>query len=240
MTDLGSLAGATPGVNSSASGINTAGFVVGQSTLGDFATQHAFVWSPKSKAMTDLGTLPGGTTSSASAINTIGVIAGSSDNASGATHATLWAVSSKGVVSSFDLGTLPNGTTSNAFAINDFLAVVGSADNTTTGNTDAFVWLGKMFDLGTLGGSFAQAQSVNNLGAIVGFSNTTGDADVHAFIWTVKKGMVDLNTLIPANSGWDLQSASSINDSGKIVGSGIFIDPVNGPEMHSFILTPKS
>jgi len=34
--------------------------------------------------------------------------------------------------------------------------------------------------------------------------------------------MKDLNNIIPANSGWDLQSANSISDSDKIAGGGIF------------------
>jgi len=48
----------------------------------------------------------------------------------------------------------------------------------------------------------------------------------HAFIaalapGTMGYGGVDLNTLIPANSGWILTSATGINDAGQIVGYGI-------------------
>ncbi len=32
---------------------------------------------------------------------------------------------------------------------------------------------------------------------------------------------LDLNNLIPANSGWDLQSANAIATNGKIVGAGL-------------------
>jgi probable HAF family extracellular repeat protein len=163
--------------------------------------------------------------------NDLNIIAGTSDTASGGSHAALWAVSSKGTVSFLDLGTL-GGTSSQAEAINDLLEVVGSSDTAT--GTDAFLWIGKMFDLGNLGGSFAVANSINNLSVVVGSSNTAGDTDVHAFIWTAKKGLVDLNKLIPANSGWDLQVASSINDSGTIVGAGLF----NGAS-HAFILSPQ-
>jgi len=68
--------------------------------------------------------------------------------------------------------------------------------------------------------------------AIVGTSTDAGDVDSLAFIWTRSKGMVDLNTLIPANSGWVLVTANSINGEGRIVGTGT----INGAS-HAFLLT---
>ena len=47
------------------------------------------------------------------------------------------------------------------------------------------------------------------------------------------EGLVDLNTLIPADSGWVLEEATGINDSGWITGSGW----ING-ERHAFLLKP--
>jgi len=46
--------------------------------------------------------------------------------------------------------------------------------------------------------------------------------------------MNDLNNLIPAKSGWVLEQAYGINNSGLIVGTGT----LNGAE-HGFLLTPK-
>jgi probable HAF family extracellular repeat protein len=46
--------------------------------------------------------------------------------------------------------------------------------------------------------------------------------------------MKDLNTLIPANSGWFLQEARGINDAGQIVGSGW-----NNGQYRAFVLTPR-
>ncbi len=46
--------------------------------------------------------------------------------------------------------------------------------------------------------------------------------------------MIDLNDLIPSNSGWMLADAKAINDSGQIVGYGF---DING-EQHAFLLTP--
>jgi len=45
--------------------------------------------------------------------------------------------------------------------------------------------------------------------------------------------MTDLNTLIPANSGWYLQTASSVNDAREIVGWGLI-----GGNVHAFLATP--
>jgi probable HAF family extracellular repeat protein len=45
--------------------------------------------------------------------------------------------------------------------------------------------------------------------------------------------MEDLNSLIPANSGWLLKQASAINDAGQIAGYGT----IHG-ETHAFLLTP--
>jgi hypothetical protein len=47
------------------------------------------------------------------------------------------------------------------------------------------------------------------------------------------KVMTDLNTLIPADSGWYLQSALSIDDAGEIVGYGT----ING-NAHAFLAIP--
>jgi probable HAF family extracellular repeat protein len=164
------------------------------------------------------------------------VVVGASDTATGGTHGALWFWAENGPTV-VDLGTL-GGPTSQALAINGYGLVVGSAD--TAIGTDAFLYeFGKMFDLGNLGGSFASANAINAGAVVVGTSNTTGDGDTHAFIWNWRRGLRDLNSLIPANSGWDLQTANSINDDGTIVGTGVFNDPMNGAESHAFVLTRR-
>ncbi len=45
--------------------------------------------------------------------------------------------------------------------------------------------------------------------------------------------MQDLNSLIPAGSGWALSVARDINDAGQIVGEGV----ING-QQRAFLLTP--
>jgi hypothetical protein len=44
--------------------------------------------------------------------------------------------------------------------------------------------------------------------------------------------MLDLNSLLPANSGWDLLQAYAINDSGQITGVGLY-----DGQMSAFLLT---
>ncbi len=231
MTDLGTLGGST----SRANGVDLEGVIVGSSTLtGDTAT-HAFYYKPGASSLTDLGSLAGpGGNSKADAINITGLVSGRSQTGeldsfgSPFTHAVIFDIFHNKTI---DLGSL-GGTTAEAYAINNFGVVTGTATISGDLISHAFVSVsGKLKDIGTLGGSAAQGTAINDFGVVVGFSNITGDTDVHAFIWTADRGMVDLNSLIPANSGWVLNSANGINAEGHIVGTGIH----NG-ESRAFIL----
>jgi probable HAF family extracellular repeat protein len=83
-------------------------------------------------------------------------------------------------------------------------------------------------DLGTLPG-LSVAYDINDRGQVVGVRNLG-----QAFITDIyTKKMVDLNTLIPPNSGWYLGSASAINSQGQIVGSGDYRN-----QAHAYLLTP--
>jgi probable HAF family extracellular repeat protein len=120
-----------------------------------------------------------------------------------------------------------------ATAMNNGAVIVGYTIFTGSTSAHAFQWNGTLKDLGTLGGPSSAAQGINSLGQIVG-SAFTASGGSHAFI--VDKGnMTDLNTLIPSNSGWVLTQATGINDSGRIVGNGLY----NGNQ-RAFLLTPVS
>src|SRR5262249_58040974 len=91
-------------------------------------------------------------------------------------------------------------------------------------------------DLGILpGGTNSSAQGINNLGQIVGYSYTTRLGDAHAFLWSDATGMLDLNDLLPSDSGWTLQGATAIDDHGDITGYGT--NPQGN--LSGFILVPE-
>ena len=124
----------------------------------------------------------------------------------------------KGAGQIADIGTL-GGSHSHAYAINDQRNVVGVADN-NAGNPHAFQFrldsqgqVVERTDLGELGGGNSYALDINEQDVVVGTS------DARAFIWEAGS-MTDLNELIPEDSGWRLDSARSINDSGWITGHG--------------------
>ena len=151
-------------------------------------------------------------------------------------HALLW---EDGRVT--DLGSL-GGTDglfggNHACAINNLGEVVGHSDLTGYTTFHAYIWTrqtGKMTDLGTLPGDFASlALSINDGGKVVGAS-FDANFNSRAVIWR-KGAIADLNTLVPASSGLQLQQAKSINASGQITGFG-----VNGAgEIHGFLATPR-
>lgn len=91
-------------------------------------------------------------------------------------------------------------------------------------------------DLGTLlpSHTFSSASAINNAGQIVGVSSRSWRMreDEHAFLYEGGR-MLDLNALIPSDSGWVLNVATDINAHGQIVGRGT----LNGRE-RGFMLTP--
>jgi probable HAF family extracellular repeat protein len=105
--------------------------------------------------------------------------------------------------------------------INDTGDVVG-ASAAPTGFLHAFVWSGgAMQDLGTLGGSSSSAYGINSSGKIVGYSYIPESENSHAFLW-MAGGLLDLNSLLPTDSGWELNAAYAINDNGQIAGMGTY------------------
>ena len=205
--DLGTLGGRS----SQANAINSAGVIVGVSSVAGSEQPHAFVW--KTGAMTDLGTLAGGQ-SEATAINDDGIIVGWSRVASGDQRAVRWKDGRKR-----NLGTL-GGRNSEARGINTFGVIVGWSE-TASGARHAFMWKdGVMTDIGTLGGATAQANGINRSGTIVGGS-MTASGERHAFRW--KDGVFkDLGAL-----GRQFSFAAAINTKGQIVGTlGPFPDAV--------------
>lgn len=207
ITSLGHLGGGF----SQATAINQAGTIVGRSYT-DLYEQHAFLY--RNGTMTGLGTLGGGS-SDAFDVNDSDVVVGESLLSSGETRGFVYA---NGTMT--DLGTL-GGTYSTAYAINNAGQIIGRSRTTDDAQLNGFIYSsGSMTDLGTLGGPSSTPYAINNRGQIVGQSEQA-DGAARAFLWQGGT-LTDLNTLLPADSGWVLDSAQFINDAGRIVGTGTY------------------
>jgi probable HAF family extracellular repeat protein len=202
----------------------------------DCFVDHAFRW--KEGVRTDLGALPGppGLSSAVTWISSNGLISGFSQNgeidpfvAFPVLHGVVWL---NGKIT--DLKTLKGGYESWANSVNRQGHAVGFASNGIfdanslqglVTQTRAFVWQnGVMKDLGTLGGTDAEALYINDQGQIVGQSYTVNSIPppnahctdspltLHAFFWEKGK-MVDLGTL-----GGSCAFAYSLNNRGQVVG----------------------
>jgi probable HAF family extracellular repeat protein len=135
----------------------------------------------------------------------------------GVDHATLW---QNGNIT--DLGGISNTQISQAASVNKSGLIVGFAAN-ASGIDMAVSWLnGTMTvlpDLQSTGHSLAYG--VNDAGIIVGRSDIylNGAWQDHAAVWQNGQ-LTDLNSLLPANSGWVLNYARAINNNNEVVGVG--------------------
>jgi probable HAF family extracellular repeat protein len=191
------------------SGINDEDEIVGIDS-----SYHAFLLS--NGVFEDLGTL-GGSESQAQHINNAGQIVGFADTASSGA-AFIW---QNGSMAALPL--LSGTNAGSAQCINASGQIVGTIWFSSGGAYHTCVWPAPNsapIDLGTLGGLTSYGTGINSAGVAVGRADTSTGAS-HAFIWDQTHGMRDLNTLIPANSGWVLDIAQAINDAGMIVAHGI-------------------
>ena len=216
---------------SEAEAVNAKGQAVG------ISNNQAFLWS--AGKLKRLAPPPGFTAADAGAVNDHGEAAGKANRlGSGVTrtHALLWNASGQAK----DLGVLPGYTDSIARGINNKGQVAGwvglSGGTGVRGLTfhyQAFLWQnGRMRGLGSIKRLHdSKASALNDKGQVVG--NAYYRTDEAALLW--QKGKVyELNTLVPAHSGWKLQNALVINSQGWIIGNGIH----NGIR-RGFLLTPK-
>ena len=254
--DIGTLGGAdtAPGASCTNQPEN---LVVGGSTTTTTVSPKTglpdadpFLWYKG--AMIDLGTL-GGTNGFAQCANHHHQVIGMSSlaanpaacdfpvfNSSGpGCHAFFW---DNGVMK--DLGTL-GGDNSEAIWLNEAGNVVGSADLAgPTGNQthDAVLWRhGKIHDLGTVPGDpCSRGRGLKSRGQVVGGSSDCHNF-LHAFVCDEGGPMLDLNTLIAPDSGFQLTNAFNINDRGEILAKAdpIGVVPIDDQDLgHLVLLIP--
>ncbi len=231
--------------------VNNKRQVVGVSgTLG--VAQNGFVWQKNAAGKGVLTALPKlaahgpvpnfPTTCAALAINDAGVIVGRSSGADLVNHAVLW--TKKGTKWSITNITPPGAIDSEAVSINAKGFITGfyiGKDNHTHGFVRGAFSPGKTsFKIIATPAGFATVMpaSINSKNQVVGQLETSGGTST-AFLWQLtgaRATVTKLNNLLPANSGWNLDQAMSINTKGQIVGLGRH----NTGEDFGFLLSPAT
>lgn len=240
---------AAPDGVSSTSGlaINESGQVAGIAPIS--GNQHAILWTngvPK-----DLGVLNGAIGSYPRAINDLGAVVGYSGGNLGS-YPFIWqngvmsqlgsaimdpfSINSVGDVVGWSSerpvlrdssGNMTHLSAANGYAydINDAKQVVGR--HASGGTVKGFLWQKGVLETLPLpvGSSIAFPNSINSSGVMVG-AGAFQDLD-RAVLWD-NSLVYDLNTLIPAGTGWVLTRAWDINDSGQIVGEGTYNGKTQG------------
>jgi probable HAF family extracellular repeat protein len=241
MNDLGTLGGTGIYDESEARGVNASGTVVGSSRLPS-GYLRAVRW--QGGTIQDLSTLVGGSTSNsqARAINDAGQIVGSSDSSDGHQHAALW---SGGVVTDLgSLGSCGGGVgCSIANAINAGGDAVGSAGVGGSTQHPVLFHAGTVVDLGLLAGyTQGVASGINATGQIVGYNSyQSGETPGVRHGVLYESGAIhDLNDFV-VGSGWQIDTATGIDDSGRIVGTGHRVGTMMGLDRRTraILLTPQ-
>ncbi len=239
VTDLGTFGGDY----ASALGINDLGQIVGYFALPS-GHHHAFLYTDG--VMTALGPFGEEAISVATAINDSGMITGfATDSYMVSARAFLYNNGIMTDISPFD------SRESYARDINNHGQVAGEY-LPYSGPFRCFVRSEHLIsDLGTLAGIDCVALAINDQGEVVGSSPAVVGTEIscdfetgmcyeypvyswHGFLYKNKR-MIDLNELIPSDSGWELEWAYDINNKGQIVGYGTFGDP---SVYRAFLLSP--
>lgn len=206
------------------SGINSAGKVAGT----QYINSEGYAYTSVNGVTTLLGAL-GGSHSYVGGMNEAGVVVGSAQLADGDYH--MFRHDGSGMV---DLGVLSDGRSASANDINDAGVVVGSdlaGEDSATHHRAVIYKDGVMQPLGTFApGVHSWAMAINNHGQVIGNGN---------FSFLVSDGTTyNLNSLLPANSGFRVDAVYDINDSGQITGTacavsggcfGMLLSPVPEP-----------
>ena len=228
--DLGTLGGSI----GYARDVNAKNEATGAASLPGDVESHAFLYADG--VIRDIGGFGG--SSAGYGINSNAEVTGAGHTNTGQTHAFLYRHRQMN-----DLGTL-GGMFSAGYAINDDGHVVGESSLScgmppcAKQIQHAFLYHeGVMRDLDTLNSWYSVALSINGSGQVAGWlTNNDAFEDFRAFVY--KDGAMQvLNDLLDGSgTGWILQAATSINDSGEIVGYGYLNGQIG--QTHAFLLSP--
>jgi uncharacterized membrane protein len=198
-------------------GISDSDEVAGESLIPGKRTTGPVSWTKNT--IRSLGGCCGG---SAKGVNKNGEAIGDMYDEAGRYHAFLW-TASRGIQ---PIG--PPDRYSSAIAVNDQGHVVVQAFS------EVFLYAGGSLIRLELSPRYpSQPRALNNCDVMVGSFGPFADAE-RAFVWDKSTGFRDLNTRIASDSGWKLESATSVNDHGEIVGWGSY----KGEDDTGFLLVP--
>jgi probable HAF family extracellular repeat protein len=236
VTDMGTFANSTDvyGNEGFSYGVDDDGDVVGYADkpndANNYTVYHAFLYSNAGSAKTDIGTL--NTSDSYYAygysiaygvktVNSLKTVVGIA-NTNGWGFDPFIYDATNGIRALNKDATYSSGEWY-ATAINENGLIVGHVIDSATSNRVPFYWADATANPAqiTLPSiiSSAEIYSVNSSGQMVGVMWGSSGVDF-AFVYDSSNGVVPLNRLVNPNSGWFLEAAIRINDSGQIAGYG--------------------
>jgi probable HAF family extracellular repeat protein len=213
-----------------AAAVNDSGVVVGQGWLNS-SSFHAFVYA--NGQMVDIGP-PGSYQASAIAINNNGQILGNAFFTSGGGGTFIYANGK------FTYLPQPTGASASGYSINSLGEVAGDIYTSSGGHAAVFTH-GTWVDLGGVTGAGMRATGINTAGQVIATAVYPVQSyhpfrpGKHVAYIIGASGPVNLNTLIPANSGYTLTDAIAINDNGQILCNA----STPASSKHAVLLRPK-
>ena len=214
-------------------GINDAGDLVGAAFDSAPAFRHSYLYTRGNATDLHNAFSLGSSSSFATAINTVGDFVGASVTALDSEMSVRRAfVYRNGAFTDLHPLVSFGGAWSEALGINDLGDVVGAAQTAGGDCFHAFLRAGadgSVADLHStleaaglpIGGCESRANGINGNREIVG-SVMLESGDFRAFFYS-NGAATDLNSLIPSNSGWLLEFANGISNTGQIVGFGRYM-----------------
>lgn len=201
-TSTGGSTSFAPGQLTEPYAINNAGTIVGTVNAGTFSP-HPFLYTPTRGLVLFAGAVWG----NAFDVNEHGTVLGNWGGPGGSVY--------DAATGSRSLPTLPGFPSNAPSRINELGQVAGNAIPSAGPSTWFLYSPGSgIVDVGRPGPFGGALAGLNNFGDMVGTHDSPVD---NAFLYTSAGGFQNLNTLIPAGSGYLLRRGVAINDAGQIL-----------------------